>query len=63
MRNFIICTHPQISLGRSRVKANEVGGQGMWHAWDRRENCTRLWWESPKGRDHSGDQGVGRKMG
>jgi hypothetical protein len=26
MRNFIICTHPQISLGRSgQVKANEVG--------------------------------------
>jgi hypothetical protein len=25
MRNFIICTHPQISLGKS-VKANEVGG-------------------------------------
>jgi hypothetical protein len=27
MRNFIICTHPQISLGKSsQVKANEVGG-------------------------------------
>jgi hypothetical protein len=26
MRNFIICTHPQISLGKSsQVKANEVG--------------------------------------
>jgi hypothetical protein len=25
MRNFIICTHPQISLGKSS-KANEVGG-------------------------------------
>jgi hypothetical protein len=24
MRNFIICTHPQISA--SQVKANEVGG-------------------------------------
>jgi hypothetical protein len=27
MRNFIICTHPQISLGKaSQVKVNEVGG-------------------------------------
>jgi hypothetical protein len=26
MRNFIICTHPQISLGKaSQVMANEVG--------------------------------------
>jgi hypothetical protein len=26
MRNFIICTHPQTSLGRSgQVKTNEVG--------------------------------------
>jgi hypothetical protein len=26
MRNFIVCTHPQISLGKSsQVKANEVG--------------------------------------
>jgi hypothetical protein len=26
MRNFIICSHPQISLGKaSQVKANEVG--------------------------------------
>jgi hypothetical protein len=27
MRNFITCTHPQISLGKSsQVKADEVGG-------------------------------------
>jgi hypothetical protein len=27
VRNFIICAHPQISLGKSsQVKANEVGG-------------------------------------
>jgi hypothetical protein len=24
----------------------------MWHAWERREKCTRFWWESPKERDH-----------
>jgi hypothetical protein len=35
----------------------------MWHAWERREKCTRFWWECPKERDHWEDQGVGRKMG
>jgi hypothetical protein len=24
----------------------------MWHAWERIENCTRFWWESPKERDY-----------
>jgi hypothetical protein len=38
MNRFIFCTHPQISLGRSNQA--ECGGQGMWHAWERRENCT-----------------------
>jgi hypothetical protein len=62
VRSFIICTHPQISLGRSTQ--GERGGQGMCHAWER-EKCrpTRFWWESPKERDHSEDQGVGRRMG
>jgi hypothetical protein len=35
----------------------------MWHAWERKEKCTRFWWESQKERDHSEDQGVGGKMG
>jgi hypothetical protein len=30
---------------------------------ERREKCTRFWWESPKERDHLEDQGVGVKMG
>jgi alpha-glucosidase (family GH31 glycosyl hydrolase) len=30
----------------------------MWHAWDRREKCTRFWWESQKEKDHLKDQGV-----
>jgi hypothetical protein len=34
----------------------------MWHAWERKENCTRFWWESPKERDHSEDQGIGGRM-
>jgi hypothetical protein len=61
MRNFIICSHPQISLGKS--SQGEWGGRGMWYAWERREKCTRFWWESPKDRDHVEDQGVGGKMG
>jgi hypothetical protein len=34
----------------------------MWHVWERREKCTRFWWESRKERDHWEDQGVGGKM-
>jgi hypothetical protein len=30
---------------------------------ERRENCTRFWWESLKERDHSEDQGIGGRMG
>jgi hypothetical protein len=61
MRNFIICTHPQISLGKS--SQGELGRRGMCHAWERREKCTRFWRESPKERDHWEDQGAGGKMG
>jgi hypothetical protein len=61
VRSFIICTHPQISLGRS--SQGERGGQGMWHAWERGENCARFWWESQKERDCLEDQGVEGKMG
>jgi hypothetical protein len=35
----------------------------MWHAWERREKCTRFWWESPKERDHLEDKGVGGEDG
>jgi hypothetical protein len=35
----------------------------MWHAWERREKCTRFWWESQKERDRSEDQGVDGRMG
>jgi alpha-glucosidase (family GH31 glycosyl hydrolase) len=30
----------------------------MWYAWEKRENCRRFWWESPKEGDHSEDCGV-----
>jgi hypothetical protein len=59
--SFIICTHPQISLGRSNQ--GERGGWGMWHARERRENCTRFWWESSKERNHLKDQGLDGRMG
>jgi hypothetical protein len=35
----------------------------MWHACERRENCTRFWWESSKERHHSEDHGVVERMG
>jgi hypothetical protein len=60
MRNFIICTHPQISLGKS--SQGECCGRGMWHAWGRREKCKRFGWEIPEERDHLEDQGVGGKI-
>jgi acyl-coenzyme A synthetase/AMP-(fatty) acid ligase len=61
MRNFIICTHLQILLGKS--SQGECGKQGMWHAWERREKYIRFWWESPKERYHSEDQGVVERIG
>jgi hypothetical protein len=35
----------------------------MWHAWERREKCTRFWWKNLKERDNSEDQGVRGRMG
>jgi hypothetical protein len=55
-----MCTHPQISLGRS--SQGEWGGRGMWHAWERREKCTRFWWESSK-EDHWEDRGIDGRVG
>jgi hypothetical protein len=36
----------QMSLSRS--SQGDWCGRGMWHAWERREKCTRIWWQSPK---------------
>jgi hypothetical protein len=44
VRSFIICTHPQISLGRS--SQGERGGRDVWHSWERIEKCAGFWWES-----------------
>jgi hypothetical protein len=35
----------------------------MWHAWERREERTGFWWESPKEGDHSEDRGVDGRNG
>jgi hypothetical protein len=35
----------------------------MWHAWERKENFTRFWWESPKERGLLEDRGLDRRMG
>jgi hypothetical protein len=56
MRSFLICTHPKILLGRSNQW--EWGGRDMWHAWEKKEKCTRFWWKIPMG-----DRGVNRRMG
>jgi hypothetical protein len=34
----------------------------MWHAWERRGDCTGFSWGSLKGRDHLEDQGVDGRM-
>jgi hypothetical protein len=35
----------------------------MWHAQEKREKCTRVWWENPKKRDYSEEQDIDRRMG
>jgi hypothetical protein len=35
----------------------------MWYAWERREKCTKFWWESLKDRDNWQDHVIGGKMG
>jgi hypothetical protein len=44
------------------IRHGGCGGQGLWNAYERREKCTRFWWESQKERDHSKDQGVDGRM-
>jgi hypothetical protein len=35
----------------------------MWHSWERKENCVKVWWEDPKERNHSEDQVVCGRRG
>jgi hypothetical protein len=35
----------------------------MCHAWERRENYKRFWWENQTERDHSEDHGLDGSMG
>jgi hypothetical protein len=35
----------------------------MGHAWEKRENYTRFWWERLKDRNHSEDRGTDGRMG
>jgi hypothetical protein len=64
MRNFIICTHPQTSLGKS--SQGEWGGRGRWHAWERIEKCLV---EKPEGKRPLGrprrrwEDGIRRDLG
>jgi hypothetical protein len=59
MRNFIICTHPQISLGKSRRMrwAGHVARIGE------ERKVYKVLVGSPREGDHLEDQGVGGKMG
>jgi hypothetical protein len=59
MRNFIICTHPQISLGKSRRMrwADHVARMGE------ERKVYKVLGESPREGDHLEDQGISGKMG
>jgi hypothetical protein len=59
VRNFIVCTHPQISLGESRRMswAGHVARMGE------ERKVYKVLVGKPEERDHLEDQGVGAKMG
>jgi hypothetical protein len=46
-----------------QMKSRRMRWVGMWYAWERREKCSRFWWESPKERDCLQDQGIDGRMG
>jgi hypothetical protein len=46
-----------------QVKSGRMRWAGHVARMERREKCTRFWWESPKERDYLEDQGVDGKMG
>jgi hypothetical protein len=46
-----------------QIKPRRMRWAGQIACMGEEKNCTRFWWESPKERDHSEDQGVGGMMG
>jgi hypothetical protein len=60
-----------LSVSSDQIKENEVGGtcdmhgkrQENVHGLERTGKCARLWWESPRERDHSENRGVDGRMG
>jgi hypothetical protein len=44
------------------IKSRRMRWEGMWHAWERGETCTRFWWER-QGKGHLKDQGIDGRMG
>jgi hypothetical protein len=57
------CTHPPDIITQFKSRRMRLAGHVARMGEERREKCTRFWWESPKERDHLQDQGVGGKMG
>jgi hypothetical protein len=35
-----------------QIKSRQINGWDTWHAWERREECTRFQWERKKETDH-----------
>jgi hypothetical protein len=58
LHNFYSC--PDIIR---QVKSRRMKWAGHVARMEEEKKCTRFWWESPKERDHSEDQGVGGKLG
>ena len=59
-RSCMLCTHHQILFGWSSQE--EWDGQGLWHAWGRRQMPTRFWLRSLGERYNSEDTGVDLRM-
>jgi hypothetical protein len=57
MRNFIFCTHSQISGRSNQIKESKVDRACGMHGRGERKR-TRFWWESQEKRDHFEDTGI-----
>jgi hypothetical protein len=61
MRNFIICTHPPDII--RQIKSRRMRWAGHVARMGEVRKLYKVWWESPKERDRSEDQGLGGRMG